>query len=97
MEKGARTSPGVLVVEAQSNLIDTGWVRHDEAEARLGREERSAPPGRPPGLPAPSCPAPQALASAIAFWSLTALKLGKFFIANHSLFCGCQSLAPLFK
>lgn len=46
------TSPGVLVVEAQSNLIDTGWVVHNEAEARLRREEKSVFPGRPP-LPAP--------------------------------------------
>lgn len=58
---GAWTSPGVLVVEAQSNLIDTGWVVHDKAEARLGKEERSAPPGRSPGLPAPSSPPPWTL------------------------------------
>lgn len=28
--------PGVLVVEAQGDLVDTGWVIHHQAEARLG-------------------------------------------------------------
>lgn len=28
--------PGALVVEAQGDLVDTGWVVHHQAEARLG-------------------------------------------------------------
>lgn len=28
--------PGIPVVEAQGDLIDTGWVVHHQAEARLG-------------------------------------------------------------
>lgn len=30
--------PGVLVVEAQGDLVDTGWVVHHQAEARLGKK-----------------------------------------------------------
>lgn len=37
-DKG-RVLPGTLVVEAEGDLVDTGWVVHHQAEARLGGEE----------------------------------------------------------
>lgn len=46
--------PGVLVVEAQGDLVDTGWVVHHQAEARLG--EKGALMGSLIPLPSPGMP-----------------------------------------
>lgn len=46
--------PGVLVVEAQGDLVDAGWVVHHQAEARLGGKKSIngvvSPPVLTPGM-----------------------------------------------
>lgn len=36
---GWKHSPGILVIEAQSDLVDTARVSHDQVEARLKEEK----------------------------------------------------------